>query len=516
MPELEVVAPAYLWIPDRVGSYGDEAIDLVRMAGRDPDPEQCEVIDAKLSYGPGGKWVAFETCRIEPRQNGKTGGEELPVVLFDLFMLPPDRIVWTAHRLDTVMEAFGDFKALIDGTPELSRRVKKITEGKGSEAIELHGESRTSRGALLEFKARSEGGGRGLGGKRVFFDEALFLAAAAMGALIPTLAARSVTGDPQIDYASSAAVLRSDHLRVLRDRGRAGGDPSLVYVEHCAPGSWDEPGCADGPECTHLAGTGGCALDDETLWKLANHAVGRRISYTYVRRERRAMPTPEQFGVERLGWHVEPAGNAKLPSDAWKACEDEASVPTTRPVLMIDASRGLRSAAIVAAMWRPDGLPHVEVVAYGWGATWVAGRAAELRKHLPLDWVLDPSGPAGALLPELAAVGIEPRLMTLREMGQACGALVKAVEAKALRHLGDQILLKAINGAGRRDVGDGLWVWARAKSDSDICPLVGATGALWRLSLELPPEPPPPGPVVVAAERGSSWSETADLMTAGF
>jgi hypothetical protein len=59
-----------------------------------------------------------------------------------------------------------------------------------------------------------------------------------------------------------------------------------------------------------------------------------------------------------------------------------------------------------------------------------------------------------------------------------------------------------------------LWVWSRTKSDSDICPLVGATGALWRLSTELPPEPPPAEPVVVAAGRG--WSETGDLATAGF
>ena len=54
-----------------------------------------------------------------------------------------------------------------------------------------------------------------------------------------------------------------------------------------------------------------------------------------------------------------------------------------------------------------------------------------------------------------------------------------------MRHLGDQILIGAIAGAGRRDIGDGLWAWSRRKSGTDICPLVAATEALWLLSTQL-------------------------------
>lgn len=506
MPEL--IEPAHLWIPPRTGSYGDEAIDLARLAGRELDPEQELAVDAMLSYGPGGKWSAFETAIVEARQNGKTGGALLPVVMFDLFLLPPDRIVWTAHLFRTARDAFNDLDQMIAATPELSKRVKQISYGKGAEAIELH------NGACLEFLARSEGGGRGLGGKRIVFDEALFLAADSMGALIPTLAARSVTGDPQLMYGSSAAVLSSDHLRVIRDRGRKGGDPSLMYVEWCAPGDWDNPGCDDGPECTHMVGTAGCALDDETLWPLANHALGKRISYQYVRNERRSMPTPEQFGRERLGWHTDPVGAGTLPVEAWAACFDADSAPTTRPVFMIDASPGLRSVAIIAAMRRPDGLPHIEVVDYGPGHTWAPGRASDLNSHRPLDWVIDPSGPAGALLPDLLAAGIEPTQMSTRDMGQACEAFGAAVEGRDVRHLDDPVIRKALGGAGRRDVGDGLWIWSRRKSDVDICPLVGATGALWGLSRVLPDKPPPAAPEVEML--GDSLIDTHDLATAGF
>ena len=502
----DAVAPAHLWVPERSGSYGDEAVDLVALAGRDLDAEQRVSVDAMLSYGPGGRWVALETCRIEPRQNGKTGGEVLPVVLFDLFLLQPDRIVWTAHIFRTARDAFNDILGLVDGCSYLSRRVKKVSESHGEEYIELRS------GAKLEFLARSKGGGRGLGGKRLVMDEALFLSADSMGALIPTLSARSVTGDPQINYASSGGILGSDHLRNLRDRGRKGGDPSLVYVEHCAPGDWDNPGCGLGPDCPHTVGTEGCVLDDEKLWKLANPALGRRISLEYVRRERRALP-PEEFGRERLGWFTDPSGGLVVSLEAWHDCTDEKSKPTGRPVFMIDAAPGSRSAAIVAAMWRPDGLPHLEVVAHSPDTAWVAARCAELQKHRPLDWVIDPGGPAGALLADLLKVGIEPRQMSTRDLGQACEAFSAAVAGKSIRHLADPVLSRAISGAGRRDIGDGLWAWSRRKSQVDICPLVGATGAHWGLSVAPPPLAPAPPPVVT---RTDVRSETNDLASAGF
>jgi len=325
----DLVDPAFLSIPPRRGSYGDEACDLTEKAGRVLDDEQRLAVDAMLSYGPGGRWVALESAILEARQNGKTGGIILPCVLFDMFLMPPDRIVWTAHIFRTARDAFNDILGLIEGCADLSRRVKKVSASHGEEFIELHKPktsskaNSTTRGAKLEFLARSKGGGRGLGGKRIVMDEALFLAAEAMGALMPTLAARSMLGDPHIMYGSSAGVLGSDHLRTIRNRGRAGNDPSLIYAEWCAPGSWDNPGCDLGPECPHTAETDGCALDDETLWPRANHALGRRISYDYVRAERRALP-PEEFGRERLGWFTEPAGvDIENLLARWSECVDE-------------------------------------------------------------------------------------------------------------------------------------------------------------------------------------------------
>jgi hypothetical protein len=142
-----VIEPAHLWIPDRVGSYGDEAVDLAADAGKILDDEQKLAVDALLSFGPGGKWVALEQGILEPRQNGKSSGVILPVVLFDLFLRDdkPDRIVWTAHRFKTSREAFDDFIACIETSAALSRRVKKVSTSHGEEFIELHTPKKTKK-----------------------------------------------------------------------------------------------------------------------------------------------------------------------------------------------------------------------------------------------------------------------------------------------------------------------------------------------------------------------------------
>lgn len=488
MPVDTLVGPAHLWIPDRLGSYGDEAVDLAARAGRELDEDQKLAVDALLSYGPGGRWLTLEAAIIEGRQNGKTGGVLLPVVLADLFLFGADRIVWTAHRFKTSRDAFADFDAMIARTPELSRRVKKVTYGTGEECIEL------MSGATLEFLARSRGGGRGLGGKRLVLDEALFLSAEAMGALIPTLSARE---NPQINYGSSAGVGSSDHLRHLRNRGRAGGDPSLIWVEYCAPGGWSEPGCAAGDKCLHSVGTEGCSLDDEALWAAANHTLGRRISYDYVRSERRALP-PTEFGRERLGWFDE-VDSESSPVDLtkWPDLADLESEAQDPVAIAVDTTPDRARSAVVIAGRRPDGRVHGEVIDHRQGTGWVVDRLVELcEKWKPCVVLLDPAGPAGAFIPDLEDAGICPKpegdqylldIVSTREAAQACGALADLVKNDRLRHLAQAELTAAVEGAKWRYVGDAK-LWDRKTSDVDLTPLVGLTLAAHGLAVHGPTE----------------------------
>lgn len=497
-----MIDPAHFWVPERVGSYGDEAIDLAAEAGRELDDEQKLGVDALLSYGPGGRWVALESAIIEARQNGKTAGVLLPPTLFDLFLLPPDRIVWTAHLFRTARDAFDDFCACIDYSRTLSKRVKKITYGHGEEAIELH------NGAKLEFLARSGGGGRGLGGKRVVFDEALILPSGVVGSLLPTLSARQ---DPQVNYGSSAGTERSEYLARLVRRGRAGGDPSLIWVEYCAPGSWKQPPCEQGKKCTHMVGAPGCALDNEEYWKFANHALGSRITYDYVRAERRAMPIRE-FGRERFGWHEEVTEESSpIPQKPWMDLVDVDSEPVDPVAIALEVANDRSTAAIGIAARRDDGKFHVEVIKSDTGVGWVVDDLVTLRdRWSPCVIVLDDRSEAASLLPDLKKRGLKVRprdpdtkqklkrgelIVTTwaSDLARACGQFYDAVmdqETVQLRHLNQPELNESVRGAAWRPLGN-TRAWSRTEATTDPCPLIAVTLALHGL-LTYGPKPAKP------------------------
>lgn len=498
-----MIEPAHLWIPDRVGSYGDEAVDLAADAGKILDEEQKLGVDALLSYGPQGRWVALESAIIEARQNGKSAAILLPVVLFDLWLLKPDRIVWTAHLFKTSRDAFEDFQRCIETSVALSRRVKKISTSHGEEFIELHPPKKPPRewgpctqGAKLEFLARSSGGGRGLGGKRVVMDEALILAAGAMGALMPTLSARE---DPQLNYGSSAGKDSSTHLHNLTKRGRKGGDPSLIWVEWCAPGSWEEPPCVHGRKCLHTVGSPGCALDDEAQWAKANHALGKRITYDYVRAERRTLE-PREFGRERLGWHETPVSESgDIDLVGWVKSLDPASKRHGDVTLAVDITPRQDAAAIGLFGMREDGLEHMQLLDVRPGTDWIVSRMVELRGILdPVGWAMgrgtyaaleadlgkeDFTRPEEKELPQRGDVAV----VVGADMSACCGQMLNATRPTVaddgaleyrIRHIGQVELDTAVAAARIRETADAV-VWSRKDSNANISPLCAVSEARW-------------------------------------
>ena len=143
-----------------------------------------------------------------------------------LYVTEERLIVWSAHEFGTSQEAFRDMCTLIESNPDLDAEVQKIHYANGDEAIELTGDRR------LKFKARTKSGGRGLTGNRIVLDEAMYLRPGHMGSLVPTLRA---VRDPQLLLAGSAGMVDSAVWRSYRDRGRAGGDPRLGWLEYADP-----------------------------------------------------------------------------------------------------------------------------------------------------------------------------------------------------------------------------------------------------------------------------------------
>jgi hypothetical protein len=395
------------------------------------------------------------------------------------------------HEFGTTQEAFRDLDNLITGSDYLRRRVKAIHRGNGDEAIELVDDRR------LKFKARTKGGGRGLSGDKVILDEGFALKPEHMGALLPTLSARP---DPQVLYGSSPGLAESAVLRAIRDRGRAGEDARLAYLEWCAPPP--ALSCAAGDACAHTLGAVGCGCDDPALWARANPAMGRRISAEHIAAERRAMP-PAEFGRERMGWWDDPmGGESPIPLELWESRADAESQVADPVALALDVTPDGSTAAVAVAGRRSDGLEHGELAEHkpgsgtGWVVAWLVKRA---ERHGPCVLVLDPGGPAGALIPQLAEAGFatDPgpgqwrlHLMGAREYAQACGALVASIRDDRFRHLDQAPVNAAVEAARTRPLAD-AWAWTR-KGGADITPLVAVTLARHGhavYGVTAPPEP---------------------------
>jgi phage terminase large subunit-like protein len=288
-----------------------------------------------------------------------------------------------------------------------------------------------------------------------------------MAALLPTLQARP---NPQIWYTSSAGMENSEQLRKVRIRGRR-GDPRLRYFEWSCPEDVD--------------------LDSVEAWAQANPAMGLRLRSEGIASLRSAM-SDDTFGREILGIWSEDNQQTMIDLRLWAACGDRNSRPGNQLVFAVDVKPDRTAACIASAGRRDDGRLHTKLVDHREGVDWVVDRVHDLKqKYNPRAIVIDPAGPAGSLIADFADLGIEPELVTGRELAQACGAFHNDVLNDRLRHADQDSLTAALRQATTRNLGD-AWAWDRRDSRGDICPLVAATLATHGFRLHGNEEAPRP------------------------
>lgn len=456
-------------------------MDLAASAGLFLEPHQAEVLEGALGERRDGRWAAFEVGVVAPRQNGK-GALITARELGGLFLFGEELQTHTAHRFDTCLEGFRRIRDYIEGTPDLSRRVRKVTEAHGQESIELF--NPTQR---LIFKARAKGSGRGFSGDVVYLDEAFWLLD--LGAMLPTMSARP---NPQLWYLSSAPQPRveSDVLRRLCRRGRAGAEGRtrprrLAYFEWCAS-------MADTASRAEWEDEVADILDDRDAWAEANPGVGYRITEEFIQSERDAM-TDEDFARERLGLYPEVAELLEVAIDEadWRACESSRSTAADPVTLAFEVSVDRRWAVIASAGVSSVGGIHVEVVDNRRHTGWVVDRLVELRdRHHPAAVLCNPAGPAGGLLADCERKGLQVgvpdsakpgkvRGVTGRDWTQACAGAYDAVTEHRWRHLGQPVLNTAVAAAVKRPVGD-AWVFDR-DAGTDVSPLLAVALAAWNV-----------------------------------
>jgi phage terminase large subunit-like protein len=281
-PRLQSLPPADDW------HEGDDAAELAAQAGLVLDEWQRYVLREALARRAG-KWAAFEVALVVSRQNGK-GSLLEALELAALFLFGAELILHSAHKFDTSADAFRRIMWLIERNPDFDREVKKVIRSHGSESIELR------TGQRLRFVARSSGAGKGFSADLVILDEAWNISDDSMASMLPTLSTRP---NPQVWYTSTAGGPDSFQLGRVRDRGLAGGDPSLAFFEWSADRDHHDP--AD-PRC----------------WALGNPGMGIRITQEYIALERAAL-TREAFERERLS-----IGDYPVDGGAWDVIRAEA------------------------------------------------------------------------------------------------------------------------------------------------------------------------------------------------
>lgn len=405
------------------------------------------------------RYAAFRAAVNCPRQNGKNE-IILALQLAGLFVLEDRLVVHSAHLTDTSLEAFQRLRDVIESHDWLRKEVRSIRSTNGQEHIKL------KSGCRVRFRTRTKGGGRGLTGDRVFFDEAMDIKESAHSALIPILSARP---NPQIIYTGSAVNQEiHDHGVVfarVREDGFAGDDPALAYWEWSAP--FETPEEVDDPANPEYAA-------------MANPSLGIRISLDYVGKELRAFGGDTRgFAVERLGvgdWPRTDLTDSIVDFQVWAELEDKAGTRFSAPTFTFDVAPDRSRASISVAGLRDDGLYQVELVERAPGTGWVKARLEELCAKHKADLVLcDGAGPAASLIHELE---VEVQTLDTPEYAEACGMFVDLVERRELRHHDSPELTSALKGAAKRPLGD-RFAWSRRNSSADITPLVSGTIALY-------------------------------------
>lgn len=467
--------PTNCWVPDYHHSVGDKCIQFLSAVGIDLDVWQQFCLKESLGLKTNGRWSSKEVALLTPRQNGKTLVTEAREIV-GLFLLGEKLIIHSAQLFPTAHESYLRMCRLIDNCPELDKMVHKKRSGNNNVGIEL------KNGSRLLYMARGRDPGRGFSGDLVVLDEAYSLAPEMIGALIPALSARP---NPQIWYASSTGHEDSSVLLKARDRGLS-HEPGIALFEFCA-----DPGCS---------------LDDRSQWYKANPALGIRLNEEFIELERRSM-SDKEFARERLGLWADTKVNSPIDADTWRKlcrCGGEAhaecgklgpvSQVASRYVVAIDAAPDRSWATIALAGYTEDGHKQLEIIQDGPGLSWCVDTVEKLYSAVdtppPLGVCVQSGARAGALIPEIEALGAKVIPFGTREIMGSTGFFYDSCHDESVVHLGDISLAQGLSGARQYMIGGKVgnseyngWGWSRVDPTVNITGVCAVTYALWGLNM---------------------------------
>lgn len=484
-PKTTFAPPRYRTAPTigyKNEELGNWAVDLAGTAGLILDPWEDFYLREALMVRPDNKWAALECGLCVPRQNGKGSILEARELVA---LYAPERqfpgvgarlSVHTAHEAKTAHEGFERLVGLIEGTAKLRAKLRgKPRQSEGGEVIRL------LDGRRIRFRTRVSGGGRGLSGDLLIFDEAMILLQGVHESVWPIVTARE---NPQIWYAGSAVdkfePLMDEHGIVfsrVRKRGIA-GDADLLYMEWSL--AYDDPDEVP-PEIAR----------NPASWEETNPGLDVRLSRRIIAVEQRSL-SRRGFARERLGvgaWPDPDATNRVIDEQKWQdACVDSTSAISNPVCFAVDINPNRTRYAIGVAGKNSDGKNQIEVVQRGDNPSDIIPTLVKLVKlhGRRSEVVVNTVGSAASLIPDMETEKLNVVPVTVGEQARGCGMFYDGImgtkegASPTLNHLGDPALNAAVAGAVKREIGD-RWVWSRKDSTIDISVLVAVTLALYGL-----------------------------------
>lgn len=469
-PVLGVQEPRLITVPAGiVSSLGAHAVQWTRdVLGINLHPFQQFKLDLMLSQRADGKWAASQVVDIMSRQNSKS---LLLMIreLYGIIVLGEKEALHSAHSGDTVRVAYQATVAFLEAAPG---RIPRQEYGAiGRERIDF-----TEAGGTLWFKTRTRSGGRGytVDGPLVL-DEAQELTDEQMQALTPTLAARSMIGNPQLFYAGSAGDYQSAVLARMRRNGIDGATPRMLFLEYSID---DEAFMAADPDARLVM------LADPVQRAKANPLYGLMISDEFLD-DALGRLGAIGFAKEHMcvgSWPIDDSTDWLIPRARWAALADPNSAPPAGAVALAIGAAWDRTVSIGVCGARADGRVLAELTHYGAGpVVKIVQEVIRLREaHLPVTIVVDDKGPVDFLIAPLEAAGVVLERISVRDVAAATSGLHAAVTESdsGFRHRGQAEVSAALAGARKKDVGDG-WVLDRRRSAADVTPLEVLALARW-------------------------------------
>lgn len=415
-----------------------------------------------------------------PRQVAKTFiVMRIVVALCSLY--PDLTVVWTAHRTRTATNTFQKMKALVlrpTVKPHIrpgSNRGTAIRDANGEQEIPF------ANGSRIMFGAREQGFGRGFDEVDIeVFDEAQILTERALEDMVAATnqsrfrhgALLFYMGTPPrpVDPGEVFTQRRSKALDVGRRRELGEVvEFDALYVE-----------CSADPDVARRN------PDDREQWGLANPSYPDRTPLASLLRLRENLPNDDSWLREALGvWDEVQAGLFDMSKWASLVLPREDARPS--PVaLAVSVSSDRQWAHVGLAGVRSDGKRHLQVVRSGRGTDWVAGSVEELvGLWSPVGVGVDPTSPAGSLIPALEEVNAPVVLVQGRERGQAVGLFLDGFAEGTVCHQGETVLGMSVEHARLRDSGESK-VWDHRVEGVDVAPLQSVTNALFVLTTVKP------------------------------